>query len=111
MDDIIITSTLSNVICSFISLLRNLFALKDLRPLHYFHGIEASWVVDGNIYLSQSKYIRDLLGRTNILDSKPQPSSMIFFFRLTQDVSTVVPNVTVYCSIVGALQYILIDLR
>jgi len=37
------------------------FALKDLGRLHYFLGVEASWIMDGNLDLSRTQYITDLL--------------------------------------------------
>ena len=45
---------------SVIQSLQTKFALKDLGKLHYFLGVEASWSTDG-LFLSQNKYIRDLL--------------------------------------------------
>jgi len=108
VDDIIITTTLSHAISYFISMICNSYALKDLGTLHYFFGVEVSWTKDGYIHLYQSRYIKDLLAHTNMLDYKPQSTSVISFLHLTQDVSTVVLYPTVYHSVVKALQYILI---
>jgi len=68
------------------------FALKDLGRLHYFLGVEASWIMDGNLDLSRTQYITDLLQWTTMLSSKPQPTPMISSSHLTQDGSTVVLN-------------------
>jgi len=83
-------STSSNTIKFLISMICNFFALKDLGTLHYFLGVEVSWTKDGNIHLSQSRYIKDLLTRTNVLDLKSQSSPMISSLRLIHDVSSVV---------------------
>nr|GEW05262.1 retrotransposon protein, putative, Ty1-copia subclass [Tanacetum cinerariifolium] len=60
VDDIIITSNNKGTIDNIISQLGSAFALKDLRPLNYFLGIEIVPHVSG-ILLSQKKYILELL--------------------------------------------------
>ena len=77
------------------------FTLKDLGRLHHFLSVEASWTMDCNLNLSQTKYIIDLLQRTNMLSSKPQPMPMISSSRLTQDGSTDVLDASLYMSFVG----------
>ena len=89
----------------FIKQLGLSFALKDLGPLQYFLGIEVSWLKDNSIHLSQAKYIKDLLRRTNMVNSKPQPSPMLSSLRLAADESVFVDDTTLYRSILGALQY------
>lgn len=46
------------------------FEVKDLGYLHYFLGIEVAYGVQG-IYLSQRKYVVDLLTETGMLYCKP----------------------------------------
>ena len=106
VDDIIITNSSSSKTTSLIAHLNNKFSLKDLGPLHYFLGIEVKHYSDGGILLSQSKYIRDLLHKTNLLDSKSQPTPMVSGLKLTIDGSFSVQDPTHYRSVVGALQYI-----
>ena len=43
--------------------------MKDLGPLNYFLGLEASSSEDC-YYLTQVKYTSDLISRANITDSK-----------------------------------------
>ena len=45
------------------------FEMKDLGPLSYFLGLEVSSSSDG-YYLTQVKYISDLISRAGITDSK-----------------------------------------
>ncbi|CAL2245697.1 unnamed protein product [Prunus armeniaca] len=54
------------------------FSMKNLDDLHYFLGIEAHRTPTF-IFLSQAKYIIDLLTKTKMLDAKPcsTPSSTI----------------------------------
>lgn len=60
VDDIIITGNDSQLIHTIIKQLNSAFALKELGPLHYFLGIQVSCNQSGS-YLSQTKYITDLL--------------------------------------------------
>ena len=69
VDDIIITGSSSRLIYGLVKFLISNFALKDLGDLHYFLGIEATRT-DENLYLTQSKYIRDLLKRVQMTDGK-----------------------------------------
>lgn len=46
------------------------FEVKDLGFLHYFLGIEVAYSAQG-IYLSQRKYVLDLLAETGMLECKP----------------------------------------
>jgi len=59
-------------------------------------------------YLSQTKYIKDLLQNSRMLSSKPQPTPMISFIRLTQNDITIIDDPNLYRSIVASLQYILL---
>jgi myo-inositol-1-phosphate synthase len=43
--------------------------MKDLGPLSYFLGLEISSSSDG-YYLTQAKYISDLLSQASLIDSK-----------------------------------------
>ena len=43
------------------------FLMSDLGPLHYFLGLEVSSTPDG-IYLSQEKYVQDLLSLAALTD-------------------------------------------
>lgn len=78
----------------------NEFKLRDLRPLHYFLGIEVERT-PGMVAFTQSKYIADLLFKTNMLDSKSIHTPMATTRRLSSDdnkplsdpsQSTLIPN-------------------
>ena len=51
-------------------LLTKEFEIKDLGKLKYFLGIEVA-NLRNNIFISQQKYILDLLKETNMLECKP----------------------------------------
>jgi len=84
------------------------FSLKDLGSLHYFLGIEASTTLEGNLHLSQTRYIKEILHQTNMPESRAQPTPIISSLRLTKNASTAVQDPTLYRSVVGALQYVFI---
>lgn len=70
VDDIILTGSHSPLLDQFISLLSRQFAMKDLGQLHYFLGVQAVRSSDG-LYLSQQKYISDLLLKFHMHTCKP----------------------------------------
>uniref|UniRef100_A0A803PM38 Integrase catalytic domain-containing protein n=1 Tax=Cannabis sativa TaxID=3483 RepID=A0A803PM38_CANSA len=75
VDDIIITGNNSAVMQTFINKLNQQFALKDLGKLHYFLGIEVNRDATG-MYLSQPKYIEELLKKMNMINLKACPTPM-----------------------------------
>nr|KYP33384.1 hypothetical protein KK1_045765 [Cajanus cajan] len=77
VDDIIITGNNSAILHTLVSQLHSVFSLKDLGDLDYFLAIEGKTQSDGSLILTQSKYIIDLLNRTDMETSKPISSPMI----------------------------------
>lgn len=53
-----------------IATLHDTFSLKDLGKLHYFLGIELSYLSTGGLFLSPPTYISDLLQKTNMAAAK-----------------------------------------
>ena len=69
VDDILIIGPDNGELEKFISEFSKTFALKDLGILSYFLGIEVSYAKDC-IYLSQKKYILDLLSKADMQNCK-----------------------------------------
>lgn len=69
VDDIIFTENNSSFMGQFIKTLSRHFSIKDLGTLNYFLGVEVFPIPNG-LFLSQHKYIRDLLKRNNISGTK-----------------------------------------
>ena len=69
-----------------------MFSLKDLGSLDYFLGIEVKHQSDGSIALTQSKYIKDLLARTSMSETKPISSPMVTGCKLTKSGSDPLPD-------------------
>ncbi|OIW12049.1 hypothetical protein TanjilG_24473 [Lupinus angustifolius] len=105
VDDIVITGSSIEQIRKIITQLSTTFALKQLGTLDYFLGIEVKSLSDGRLFLSQSKYVRDLLEKANMSNAKPINSPMVHTVKLTKEGSNHLENPSLYRSIVGALQY------
>lgn len=105
VDDIVITGSNLLLVAQVISDLQSTFALKDLGELNYFLGIQVT-KNPASLPLSQSKYITDLLAKVNMQDSTLCSTHMASGVYLTKDTGLSFLDVTLYRSIVGALQYI-----
>ena len=75
VDDIIITGSDHEGIELLKSYLNKHFHMKDLGILRYFLGIEVARSKEG-IFLSQRKYVLDLLEETGLKGSKPVDTPM-----------------------------------
>jgi histone deacetylase 1/2 len=105
VDDIIITGNNTPLLQSLIKQLNQAFSLKHLGSLDYFLGIEVHSLSNGSLLLTQSKYIRDLLTRTNMLESAPVATPMQSTCKLSKTGSPALSDPFMYRSVVGALQY------
>ncbi|CAL8995682.1 unnamed protein product [Prunus brigantina] len=105
VDDIIITGSAISEIHKVIHSLTVEFELKDLGDLHYFLGIQISRTNSG-LFLSQSKYVQDLLVKTEMTEAKACDTPCLPYHRLLKDDGQPYGNPTLYRSIVGALQYL-----
>ncbi|XP_062082482.1 uncharacterized mitochondrial protein AtMg00810-like [Humulus lupulus] len=105
VDDIIVTGNDSRKLQDFIARLNAMFSLKDLGPLHYFLGIEVHRDETG-LYLSQAKYIKELLTRTAMLHLKPCSTPMTVGKALSKTDGEALKQPTLYRSIIGGLQYL-----
>ncbi|KAM1789191.1 hypothetical protein ACFX11_039378 [Malus domestica] len=105
VDDIIITGNAAADMHQVIHALTNEFDIKDLGDLHFFMGIQVSRTANG-LCLSQSKYILDLLTKTEMIASKLCETPCLPYNRLLKEDGAPYNNPTLYRSIVGALQYL-----
>jgi hypothetical protein len=105
VDDIIIVSSVPTTIDELLQLLSIDFDVKDLGKLHYFLGIEVIPVKDG-LLLSQQRYIRDLLSKTNMTEAKPISSPMSSSTALSTFTGNPMEEPSLYRSTMGSLQYL-----
>ena len=105
VDDIIVTGSNIVEIQAVIQSLASEFEIKDLGKLHFFLGVQVSYSSDG-LDLSQSKYVNDLLIKTDMLAAKSCVTPCLPYQRLLKDDGMPFDDPTLYRSIVGALQYL-----
>lgn len=103
VDDIITAGDSPSLIQSVISKLNVIFSLKQLGDLDYFLGIKVKKVAQDSLLLTQSKYIKDLLLKTNMLEACPVQTPMQSTCKLTKIGSIVVSDPSLYRSVIGAL--------
>ena len=87
VDDIVITGSDSKCISSLKSFLQSQFHTKDLGMLRYFLGIEVMRSKH-EIFLSQRKYVLNLLFETEKLGVKPCSSPMVLGVHLIKEGET-----------------------
>ena len=83
VDDIVITESDMAGISLLKSFVHGQFNIKDLGMLKYFLGVEVMRNKHG-IFLSQRKYVLDLLSETGKLGAKPCSSPMAQSLHLTR---------------------------
>ena len=103
VDDIVITGSDSKGISSLKSFLQSQFHTKDLGMLRYFLGIEVIRSKHG-IFLSQRKYMFDLLSKTGKLGVKPCSSFILPNVHLAREGETF-EGPERYRRLVGKLNY------
>ena len=105
VDDLILTGNNSTFVASIIDQLGQKFSLKDLGPLHFFLGVEVIPTKEG-LFLTQHKYIRDMLSKTSMDGAKDvtTPLTTSVSLKLADGSSSV--DSTEYRRVIGALQYL-----
>ena len=78
-----------------------------MGEFNYFLGLEVTPSIQG-LHLSQTEYIGDILKKANMLDSKGYNTHMNTIDKLHKDKGTTFSNPSLYRSIVGSLQYVIL---
>ncbi|KAL9271200.1 Retrovirus-related Pol polyprotein from transposon RE1-like protein [Drosera capensis] len=105
VDDIVVTGSSHTLLSSFISVLSSEFTMKDLGDIHYFLGIQVLRTRTG-LFLSQEKYILDLLRRFGLHTLKSVLSSLASRTSLSSIDGVLLSDPTEFRSLVGTLQYL-----
>ena len=109
MDDIVIIGSDTTGISSLKSFLYTQFHTKDLGMLKYFLGVEVIRSKKG-IFLSQRKYVLDLLSEIEKLGTKPFSTPMVPNLQLTKD-GELFEDPERYRRYVGKLNYLTMTRR
>ena len=107
-NDIILTSSSSSVLHRFITILSNQFAMKDLGDLHYVLSVQVVRSSQGLLFLTQHKYIYDLIRNFHMHTAKPVHTPSLSRTSLTLTDGELLADPIEYRGIVGALQYLTI---
>jgi hypothetical protein len=105
VDDMIITGDDAEYIVFVKARLSDQFLMSDLGPLRYFLGIEISSTPEG-FFLSQEKYIQDLLDRASLTDHRTVETPMELNVHLVATDCEPLEDPTRYRHIVGSLVYL-----
>ncbi|CAL2240277.1 unnamed protein product [Prunus armeniaca] len=105
VDDMIITGDDTEEIDKLKHYLSTEFEMKDLGGLKYFLGIEVARSQQG-IFLSQRKYVLDLLNETGMLGCKPADTPIVHNHNLEILPDQVPTNKDRYQRLVGRLIYL-----
>jgi hypothetical protein len=105
VDDMIITGDDPEYIVFVKAHLSDQFLMSDVSPLRYFLGIEISSTPEG-FFLSQEKYIQDLLDRASLIDHRTAETPMELNVHLTPTDGEPLVDPTHYHHIVESLVYV-----
>ncbi|XP_047258148.1 uncharacterized mitochondrial protein AtMg00810-like [Capsicum annuum] len=105
VDDILLTASSNSLLKSLIQTLKSEFSMNDLGLVTYFLGISIV-ARNGGYFLCQSKYVKDLLSRANLLSSKSVSTPISPKSLLHSEDSPPFSDPTLYRSLVGGLQYL-----
>jgi histone deacetylase 1/2 len=105
VDDLVITGNNLIFINTVIWHLSNQFHLKDLGDLHFFLGVEVIQTHVG-LFLTQHKYIRDLLSHTNMVGAKDVSTPLSTSQSLQLQDGTTPTDYSKFHSIIWSLQYL-----
>eukprot|EP00253_Pinus_taeda_P019764 PITA_19764 len=81
------------------------FEMKDLGLLHYLLGLEI-WQRSDGLFVSQGKYVREILEKFNMHGCKPVDTPLPGGWRKEDATSAEVMDATVYRQLVGSLMYL-----
>ena len=105
IDDVIFTSNDDYLIENFKSVMKEEFEMTDMGLLRYFLGIEVDQNKNG-IFISQAKYVNEVLSRFNMQDSKAVITPTVMGLKLSQEDNSKDFDPSLYKSIVGSLMYL-----
>ncbi|GJT78786.1 retrovirus-related pol polyprotein from transposon TNT 1-94 [Tanacetum coccineum] len=104
-DDIIFGSTYQEMCDDFAKIMHDEFEMSMMGELNFFLGLQIKQLEDG-IFFNQSKYIKEMLKKFGLEDSKPMKTPMSMETKLTRDEEGEFVNNTKYRGMIGSLLYL-----
>ncbi|KAI3692782.1 hypothetical protein L6452_32605 [Arctium lappa] len=105
VDDIIFGSTEDQMCRDFERLMHKSFKKSSMSELTFFLGLQVKQKKDG-IFISQSKYVKGILDKYGLSDSKPASTPMETYKQITADLDGEDVDVHLYRSMIGSLMYL-----
>ncbi|XP_021822133.1 uncharacterized protein LOC110763616 [Prunus avium] len=106
VDDIILTGSKDSLVQEVINELNVVFEMKDMGRLTYFLGLQISYNLNGDIFVCQTKYAKDLLAKADMNTCRPCATPCKPHCQVLASKGDSLSDPTIYRSIVGALQYL-----
>ncbi|GJW78052.1 retrovirus-related pol polyprotein from transposon TNT 1-94 [Tanacetum coccineum] len=105
VDDIIFGSTCQEMCDDFAKIMHDEFEMSMMGELNFFLGLQIKQLDDG-IFFNQSKYIKEMLKKFRLEDSKPMKTPMSTETKLTRDEEGESVDNTKYRGMIGSLLYL-----
>ena len=102
VDDIIFGSTNEFMCNDFSSCMSKEFKMSMMGELKYFFGLQIKQN-NGGIFINQAKYVKDLLKRFDIDDSKSKSTPMSTTIKFDKDEKVKEVDVKTYRGMIGSL--------
>ncbi|GJX56595.1 retrovirus-related pol polyprotein from transposon TNT 1-94 [Tanacetum coccineum] len=106
VDDIIFGSTCQDMCDEFAKIMHDEFEISMMGELNFFLGLQIKQMKDG-IFFNQSKYIKEMLKKFVLEDSKPMKTPMSPDTKLTKDEECESVDSTKYRGMIGSLLYLM----
>ena len=106
VDDIIFGSTCQELCVDFSKIMHDEFEMSMMGELNFFLGLQIKQLEDG-IFFNQSKYIKDMLKKFGLDNSKPIKTPMSTETKLTKDEESESVDSTKYRGMIGSLLYLM----
>ncbi|GJV77249.1 retrovirus-related pol polyprotein from transposon TNT 1-94 [Tanacetum coccineum] len=103
--DIIFGSTCQDMCDEFTKIMHDEFEMSMMGELNFFLGLQIKQMEDG-IFFNQSKYIKEMLKKFGLEESKPMKTHMSSDTKLTKDEEYESVDSTKYRGMIGSLLYL-----
>ncbi|GJS69800.1 retrovirus-related pol polyprotein from transposon TNT 1-94 [Tanacetum coccineum] len=105
VDDIIFGSTCQDMYDEFAKIMHDEFEMSMMGELNFFLGLQIKQLKDG-IFFNQYKYIKEMLKKFGLEESKPMKTPMSSDAKLTKDEDCESVDNTKYRGMIGSLLYL-----
>ncbi|GJV15442.1 retrovirus-related pol polyprotein from transposon TNT 1-94 [Tanacetum coccineum] len=105
VDDIIFGSTSQNLCDDFAKIMHDEFEMSMMGELNFFLGLQIKQMEDG-IFFNQSKYIKEMLKKFRLKDSKLTKTLMSTKIKLTKEDEADSVDSSKYRGMIGSLLYL-----